>query len=681
MNTPTETTSPGPLDYGATAAQLAQDLGVLQEYAARIGLDKSIRLIDEVLARMREHRFTVAIVGEFKTGKSTFVNALLGVDVVPTDVVPATATLNRMTYGLESSIEVIYKDGRKEAVEFDKLKEYVTKEFVTSEMLDAVDEVVVRHPAPYLLNNVDIIDTPGLNDESSMTGVTLSVLPRIDAAILVISALVPFSEYTREFLEERLLSSDLGRVLFVVNRIGQVGSTEKADRIVEHIEDRIRRHVLDRAERELGEGSPEYEAYVRKIGKPRVFGIDAFDALQAIVTNDSARLQRSRFVPFQNGLRRFLNEDRGAIVLEVPANRVLASANEILMALDLRRRTAGMSGEDFAAKRAAADQELQRLRARKEDDLREAERQQADATNRALAVIAGLDDRVKSAVRQALSELEFTATEKSSTEEATRKVHSVVNTTIRRVTEQDNDRVAAEINRSVAETSGQFQRLAADLQKTVENIHVSFTAAGETHAIKIGEVAVLGAAAWLVGGIPGLGGAVAGYREAGIAGALTGGVSSFAATMAGVMLAGAIGLPFTLPVYLGIVLASAFGGGKIAKAIFKPAAGKTINEQTIEQIVAQLAELHLEAEMTKSAREYAAATFERLAKMMSDEVDAVIENTRRTLADLALEKERQEILTQHQTQELDQMAERTRAIADRAAAIQTTLAARAEAAA
>src|SRR5579871_6730893 len=96
-----------PMDYGQTAAQLAQDLGVLREYTTRLGLQPSIRLIEEVLARMREHRFTVAVVGEFKTGKSTFVNALLGVDVVPTDVVPATATLNRMTYGLESSIEVV----------------------------------------------------------------------------------------------------------------------------------------------------------------------------------------------------------------------------------------------------------------------------------------------------------------------------------------------------------------------------------------------------------------------------------------------------------------------------------------------------------------------------------------------------------------------------------------------
>src|SRR5579872_1696464 len=126
---PESTGGSPPLDYARTAAQVSQHLIAIEEFSRQLNLKDSIALIQEVARRLSEHRFTVAVVGEFKTGKSTFVNALLGVDVVPTDVVPATATLNRMTYGLESSIEVVYKDGRKEAVAFDKLKEYVTKEF------------------------------------------------------------------------------------------------------------------------------------------------------------------------------------------------------------------------------------------------------------------------------------------------------------------------------------------------------------------------------------------------------------------------------------------------------------------------------------------------------------------------------------------------------------------------
>src|SRR5205809_637688 len=95
------------IDYARTVQHLGRDLEFLLDCAARLQLQNSLALIDEVLARMRDHRFTVAVVGEFKTGKSTFVNALLGVDVVPTDVLPATATLNRITFGLTPGIEVV----------------------------------------------------------------------------------------------------------------------------------------------------------------------------------------------------------------------------------------------------------------------------------------------------------------------------------------------------------------------------------------------------------------------------------------------------------------------------------------------------------------------------------------------------------------------------------------------
>src|SRR5690348_509840 len=131
------------IDYAKTVQHLGRDLELLLEYSRELELEKSVTLLDEVLTRMRDHRFTVSVVGEFKTGKSTFVNALLGVDVVPTDVIPATATLNRITFGLAPAIEVAYKDGRRDKVQFDQLAMYVTKEHVTDDLLRDVDEVVI----------------------------------------------------------------------------------------------------------------------------------------------------------------------------------------------------------------------------------------------------------------------------------------------------------------------------------------------------------------------------------------------------------------------------------------------------------------------------------------------------------------------------------------------------------
>jgi len=115
------------LDYTNTLQQLGRDLEALIDYTRKLDLNPSAALLEDVVSRMREHKFTVAVVGEFKTGKGTFVNALLGVDVVPTDVIPATATLNRITFGLDSTIEVVY-NGHIDEVEFDELARYVTKE-------------------------------------------------------------------------------------------------------------------------------------------------------------------------------------------------------------------------------------------------------------------------------------------------------------------------------------------------------------------------------------------------------------------------------------------------------------------------------------------------------------------------------------------------------------------------
>jgi len=662
------------MDYAKTAAQLAQDLAMIKEFSQQVSLNNSLDLIEQVACRLREHRFTVAVVGEFKTGKSTFVNALLGVDVVPTDVVPATATLNRLTYGMDSSIEVVYKDGHSQAVEFDKLKEFVTKEFVTTELLATIDEVVVHHPAPYLLSNVDIIDTPGLNDESSMTEVTLSVLPKIDAAILVISGLSPFTDYTRQFLEERLLASDLGRVIFLVNRLGQLGSVENADKIVSHIEKRIAQNVLDRAKREFGENSPEYEVYVKKIGKPRVFGIDAHEALEGLVHNDKALLEKSRFPAFQNGLRRFLNEDRGAIVLQVPVNRILASANEILLTLNLRRQTARMTLEEFNQKREAAVEELNRIRSRKREDMLEVDRKKAEAHERALAVLKGLDDRVKAAVRDAIAGVALTDDEVAKGKPAAEKVQSAVNSEVRRATEREADRVAAEVNRTVSEAADQLQKLTAELDQTVKGIVLN-VGEGGVRGEQVG-AAALGAAGLFLGGFGVVGGVVAGYKQAGIAGALTGGAVAYGALYAAATVATLIGLPLTLPVLFAAGLVGFFSGDKITKALFTGSRAKSFKEKAIEQTVKQIGEMRLEADMVRSTRTYVDDVFNRLSQSVSTNVDAVIANTQSTLDELALRKERQEVLTEEQVRDLDQIELRTKAIQDRTASVNKLLTAR-----
>ena len=97
---------------------------------------------------IRTRKFRVAVVGEFKRGKSSFINALLGREILPVDALPTTATLNRITYGALPRAYLRYKDEKVEEVEIGELSRYVTK--LTQESEDAasrIEEAVVEYPS------------------------------------------------------------------------------------------------------------------------------------------------------------------------------------------------------------------------------------------------------------------------------------------------------------------------------------------------------------------------------------------------------------------------------------------------------------------------------------------------------------------------------------------------------
>jgi len=327
-------------DYRKVVATLIRDLERLRSYSQTLWLNSSIQVqaIEDVLERVQSNSFSIAVVGEFSRGKTTLINALLGQHVLPSDVLPNSYISYRVTYGVELRVRFVYRDGGEEETAIDQLTDYVTRLTPESrKSADQIKEAIVYYPAPFCQNNVDIIDTPGLNDDASMTKVTLSVLPHVDAAIMVIMAQSPFAESEQKFLENRLLTSDLGRIIFVVTGIDRYNNPEDASKGVKYIKDRIRNLVLQRAKDQYGEDSPEYEVYRKKIGDPKVIGLSAYQALQAKQTGDGELLTKSCFPEFEAALEQFLVQERGSILLQVAINRLIASSTEILSDLNLRQ--------------------------------------------------------------------------------------------------------------------------------------------------------------------------------------------------------------------------------------------------------------------------------------------------------------------------------------------------------
>ena len=276
---------------------------------------------------IESRKFNVAVMGEFKRGKSSLINAMLGLNILPADVTPATATINRITYGNEPSMTIFYHDGKEEAADMNNISDYVT--MLTEEGLKRagqIREAVIHYPTVICQNHVDIIDTPGLNDNADMTRITMSMLLNIDAVIVVVSALSPFSEKETEFVCQLIKSDNIENIVFVVTYIDQIDEDEQ-DKLIEYIHNRIRKNVSELIQKENNTEEVLIKAK-RLLDNSLIFGVSSLLALKSFVTGDRGLLKRSRFEIFKTELYELLTSQQGLNMIIKAIKGIRNASNE-----------------------------------------------------------------------------------------------------------------------------------------------------------------------------------------------------------------------------------------------------------------------------------------------------------------------------------------------------------------
>ena len=142
-------------NYKQVLLTLVGNLKRLRHFSTKLHIDRLSKLIDHLITRIETDSFSIAVVGEFKRGKSTFINAILGEEILPADVLPTTATLNRVTYGSKPLVKIIFKDGEQREIAINKLVSFVTKLTPECEAVAAtVKEAVIYFPVNYCRKNV-----------------------------------------------------------------------------------------------------------------------------------------------------------------------------------------------------------------------------------------------------------------------------------------------------------------------------------------------------------------------------------------------------------------------------------------------------------------------------------------------------------------------------------------------
>ncbi|MGB5714173.1 MAG: dynamin family protein, partial [Waterburya sp.] len=570
------------------------------------------------------------------------------------------ATLNRVTYGVNKFVKVIFKDGREEEVGIERLKEYVTKLTEESEKTAAnVKEAVVYYPVNYCQNNVDIIDTPGLNDEEKMDEVTLAVLPEVDAAIMVIMALAPFSSSEREFLETKLLNNDLGRIIFLVTGIDRYNNPEDIERGIESIKKSIQKHVMERAAEEYGEDSPEYEIYQKKIGTPMVYGISAYQALQAKAENKPELMAESRFTEFEAALEKFLTEERGAVFLQVPINRAICSASEILSTIKLQENALSMKQEEFDLAYDKSMAEIEELRQQKNQEIERVNTTTETVKSQVKPLIWDLGNKLKQSAVAVVDTIQIRPAEianQRKVQQLCERLGKKVSHAVEKTAKQEGEKIQQVINTALLqEVEDLNKNLLEKTSEVLKEIKLEFSKLNTSQKNPGWKEDAIGLGMSTL--IPISGAVYVGYKEGGAKGALISGATGLGITV----LAISMGMS-TLPVLAVVGIVSYFTGGKLTKVAM---AQKKLEEfkahykeQILRNIEQELAKNHIEEELNTQIEQIFAA----LTQKMNEEVDSVLVNTENKLIELRAERERHKVMSDQEIQELQRMRTETEQI-------------------
>jgi ribosome biogenesis GTPase A len=210
-----------------SAVQDAPDatLSRLAQLAQELGSEKVKEEAEALAQRVTEGRFYVACIGQFKRGKSTLLNALLGDRILPTGVLPLTTVPTIVRYGTSRRARVRFQGGAWTDIEPEDLAQYVSEE-LNPENKKGVVGVEVFSPSPLLAGGMCFVDTPGLGSVfAGNTAATHAFVPHIDAAIVVVGADPPIAG------EELALVSAIGKqvenLLIVMNKADRTSDKER----------------------------------------------------------------------------------------------------------------------------------------------------------------------------------------------------------------------------------------------------------------------------------------------------------------------------------------------------------------------------------------------------------------------------------------------------------------------
>ena len=419
------------------------------------------------LARLQERasgdRFNLVALGEFKRGKSSVLNALLGAEVLPMGVIPVTAIATIVSYDNHHAAVVVLQDGEERGISLPELADYVTEKGNPNNT-KGVSEVHIRWPSPWLSGGVQIIDTPGIGSVlSHNSAVTYRFLPQADAVLFLLSVDQPAGQAETEFLAR--VREYAGRIFFVFNKMDLVSEEELTESVT------FASRVIAKA-----------------LGRPvQLFPVSARLALQAVCRSDESMFAASGFAALTRALESFLCTGKGAALARALAKRLLRLTHQARLKSELELSSLHTPLEELHRKIALFEQKRAEVEQEQHDFdvlLRAAIKRLADET--VTQDVNRYKEQVSTEVLMALdAALERLSNEPLRT--LTRELEATAKEAVRNgwddFRRQEDQRIAAEVGRICQRFSARIDAITDELYRfSSELFAIDFeTIRAETH--------------------------------------------------------------------------------------------------------------------------------------------------------------------------------------------------------
>jgi len=298
---------------------------------------------EELREKIETNAFNLVVVGQFKRGKTSLINALLGADILPVAVVPLTSIVTIMTYGEVLRANVFFNDGRVAEIKPESLSEYVTEKGNPKNVKD-VSEVVITYPSPYLKDGVRLIDTPGVGSiYQHNTDVAYQYLPKSDAALFLLSVDQPMSKAELDFLKD--VKEYSNKIFFLLNKADYLNEADLKESID------FSKGVLEEA---MG-------------AEVRIFPVSARLAIEGTFSNSEDMVQKSRLPRFSQVLNFFLIEEKGKVLIISAANNLLRLISQAKLELELEMKSLTTPLDELQQKIKAFEAKKQEVLLEKQD--------------------------------------------------------------------------------------------------------------------------------------------------------------------------------------------------------------------------------------------------------------------------------------------------------------------------